>query len=173
MYFAFCTLRLNLSMRKGPVPKRELEPDVRYDSVLVSRFINYVMQRGNKSMARKIVYGALGEAEKKLGKSALEVMDKVIQNAGPEQEVRSRRVGGANYQIPYPVKADRKITLAYRWIIQSARNKKGKSMQQKLTQELLETYNNTGAAVKKKDDIHRMAAANKAFAHFAWGKRKV
>lgn len=155
-------------MRTGAVKKRKIEPDIKYNSVLVAKFINYVMRKGKKTIARKIVYGALENVEKELKKNALEILDQVIKNAGPEQELRSRRIGGANYQIPYPVKADRRITLALRWIIEAARSKKGKSMVDKLTEELIDAYNNTGAAVKKKSDTHRMADANKAFAHFAW-----
>lgn len=155
-------------MRRGPVPKRKVEPDIKYQSALVAKFVNYVMKDGNKVAARKIVYGALDEAEKKLGKPALEILDQVIRNAGPEMELRSRRIGGANYQIPYPVKAERKITLALRWIIDASRSKKGVPMTEKLTQEFIDAFNNTGVAVKKKIDTHRMADANKAFAHFAW-----
>lgn len=135
---------------------------------MVTRFINYVMDSGRKSAAKKIVYGALAHAEKKVNKPALEILDAVIKNAGPEQELRSRRVGGANYQVPHPVNADRRVTLAYRWIIAAAHSKKGKPMSEKLAQELIDAFNNTGIAVKKKTDTHKMADANKAFAHFAW-----
>ena len=126
------------------------------------------MRSGRKAIARRIVYDSLESAEKKLGKSPLEILEQVIKNAGPDQELRSRRIGGANYQIPYPVKQDRRITLALRWIIDAAKAKKGKPMDDKLTQELIDAFNNTGLAVKKKIDTHRMADANKAFAHFAW-----
>lgn len=155
-------------MRRGQVTKRKIEPDITHQSALVAKFINYVMKNGDKTKARKIVYGSLENAEKKLGKPALEVLDQVIRNAGPEQELRSRRIGGANYQIPYPVNTERKITLALRWIIEAAHSKKGQAMAIKLTQELIDAFNNTGAAVKRKTDTHRMADANKAFAHFAW-----
>lgn len=155
-------------MRRGQAPKRGVEPDIKHQSALVAKFINYVMREGRKITARKIVYQALENAEKKLGKGALEILDQVIRNAGPEQELRSRRIGGANYQIPYPVKAERRITLALRWIIGAAKSKKGQAMVEKLTQELIDAFNNTGVAVKKKIDTHRMADANKAFAHFAW-----
>ena len=155
-------------MRRGKVPKRKVEPDIIHQSALVAKFINYVMRNGDKTKARKIVYGSLGNAEKNLGKPALEVLDQVIKNAGPDQELRSRRIGGANYQIPYPVNSERKITLALRWIIEAARSKKGQPMEKKLTQELIDSFNNTGVAVKRKMDTHRMADANKAFAHFAW-----
>lgn len=155
-------------MRRGKVTKRKIEPDITHQSALVAKFINYVMKNGDKTKARKIVYGSLENAEKKLGKPALEVLDQVIRNAGPEMELRSRRIGGANYQIPYPVNAERKITLALRWIIGAAHSKKGQAMAVKLTQELIDAFNNIGAAVKRKTDTHRMADANKAFAHFAW-----
>ncbi|MEK7579850.1 MAG: 30S ribosomal protein S7 [Patescibacteria group bacterium] len=155
-------------MRRGNVPKRKIEPDIKYESGLAAKFVNYVMKDGNKTIARKIVYGALENSEKKLGKGALEILEQAIRNAGPEMELRSRRIGGANYQIPYPVKPERRITLALRWIIEAARAKSGQSMIEKLTQELADAYSNTGAAVKKKMDTHRMAEANKAFAHFAW-----
>ena len=135
---------------------------------MVTRFINYVMDSGRKSAAKKIVYGALAHAEKKVNKPALEILDVVIKNAGPEQELRSRRIGGANYQVPHPVNVDRRVTLAYRWIIDAARSKKGKPMSEKLAQELIDAFNNTGIAVKKKTDTHKMADANRAFAHFAW-----
>ncbi|MBI2003472.1 MAG: 30S ribosomal protein S7 [Parcubacteria group bacterium] len=155
-------------MRRGQAPKRKIEPDIRHESALVAKFINYIMKEGQKAIARKIVYDSLVNAEKKLGKPALEVLDQVIRNAGPELELRSRRIGGANYQIPYPVKPERRVTLALRWLISAARTKKGQPMVDKLTQELIDAFNNTGAAVKKKIDTHRMADANKAFAHFAW-----
>lgn len=154
--------------RKGPVKKRERDPDIKYQSVLISQLINYVMRKGNKSAAFKIVYGALESAGKKLNKGELEVLEQVIINAGPQLELRSRRIGGANYQIPYEVRGDRKITLAFRWIIKAAKSRKGKPMAEKLAQELIDAYNNTGTAVKKKSDTHRMAEANRAFAHFAW-----
>lgn len=155
-------------MRRGPVKKREIKPDLKYQSVLVAKFINYVMRKGKKDIARKIVYKSLENAERELGKNALDILDQVIQNAGPDQELRSRRVGGANYQVPYPVKPDRKITLALKWVIEAAKSKKGKPMFEKLCRELIDAYNNTGTAVKKKNDVHKMAEANKAFAHFAW-----
>ncbi len=155
-------------MRKGQAPKRTIEPEVKYQSALVAKFVNYIMREGRKAVARKIVYGALENAEKKINKNALEILDQVIRNAGPELELRSRRIGGANYQIPYPVKPDRRVTLALRWLIEAAKSKKGKPMVDKLTQELIDAFNNTGLAVKKKTDTHRMADANKAFAHFAW-----
>ncbi len=155
-------------MRRGQAPKRTVEPDIKHQSVLVAKFVNYIMRSGEKTIAQDIVYDALENAQKKLNKNSLEILEQVIRNAGPEQELRSRRIGGANYQIPYPVKPERKVTLALRWIIEAAKSKKGQPMVEKLTNELIDAFNNTGAAVKKKMDTHRMADANRAFAHFAW-----
>ena len=126
------------------------------------------MQHGKKTVAMKIVYDALELAEKKLNKPALEVFEQAMQNAAPNMELKSRRIGGANYQVPIEVRPERKVALAMRWIIDSARSGKGKPMAEKLSEELVNAFNNTGGAVKKKADTHRMAEANKAFAHFAW-----
>ena len=134
----------------------------------MASFINKIMQNGKKNIAEKIVYGALEKAEKKIGKPAMEIFNIVIDNAGPQLELKSRRIGGANYQVPYEVKGDRKTTLAFRWIIEAARKGKGKPMVDKLVEEMINAFNNTGVAVKKKQDTHKMADANKAFAHFAW-----
>jgi small subunit ribosomal protein S7 len=154
---------------RRPIKRRQpLEPDRKYGSILVAGFINKIMQNGKKNIAEKIVYGALEKAEKKIGKPALEVLDMVIENAGPQLELKSRRIGGANYQVPYEVKGERRTMLALRWIIEATRNGKGKPTEDKLAEELMNAFNNTGTAVKKKQDTHRMADANKAFAHFAW-----
>ena len=126
------------------------------------------MYSGKKAIAMKIVYGALERSEKKLNKPAMEILDQVIANAGPQMELKSRRIGGANYQVPIEVKPERKTTLAIRWIVDSVRGQKGKSTEEKLADELMNAFNNTGGAVNKKMDVHRMAEANKAFAHFAW-----
>ena len=126
------------------------------------------MESGKKSIANKIVYGALEKAEKTLGKPAMDVLQQAFDNAAPSMELKSRRIGGANYQVPIEVKPERRTTLAIRWIINSARSAKGKAMQEKLAEEIINAFNNTGGAVKKKADTHRMAEANKAFAHFAW-----
>lgn len=126
------------------------------------------MLEGRKSAATKIVYGALEIAEKKVVKSALEVLEQAVANAGPDLELKSRRIGGANYQVPIEVRPERKMTLAIRWIVDVVRNQKGKPAKEKLAEEFINAYNNTGGAVKKKLDTHRMADANKAFAHFAW-----
>lgn len=155
-------------MRKAIKKRSPVEPDRKYSSVLVAGFINKVMQCGKKNIAERIVYGALEKAEKKIGKPAMDVIGVIIENAGPQLELKSRRIGGANYQVPYEVKGDRRTTLALRWIIDAARKGKGKPMEEKLAEELINAFNNTGNAVKKKLDTHKMADANKAFAHFAW-----
>ena len=135
---------------------------------MVAKLINKIMREGKKSAAMKIVYGALEIAEKKIGKPALDVLSQAMDNAGPNMELKSRRIGGANYQVPIEVRPERKVALALRWIIDSSRSGKGKAMKDKLAEEIINAYNNTGGAVKKKLDTHRMADANKAFAHFAW-----
>lgn len=155
-------------MRKPIKKKIIVEPDYKYTSLLVAKLINKIMQGGKKSVAEKIVYGALERAEKELKKPAMELLDAALDNAGPQLELKSRRIGGANYQVPYEVRGERKVTLAIRWIIGASRSQKGKPMEVKLGQEIINAYNNTGVAVKKKMDTHRMAEANKAFAHFAW-----
>jgi small subunit ribosomal protein S7 len=155
-------------MARRKVKKRIIEPDLVYSNVTVSRFINQVTRKGKKSVAKKIVYGAFDIIKKTTQKDPLETFEKALQNAGPLLEVRSRRIGGANYQVPVEVKGDRRITLAMRWLIQGAKNKKGKPMKEKLAQELIDAANNQGWAVKKKQDTHKMAEANRAFAHFAW-----
>ena len=155
-------------MRKPIKKKNILEPDYKYSSLLVTKLINKIMQRGKKSIAEKIVYRALEHAEKELGRPALEVLDAALNNAGPQLELKSRRIGGANYQVPHEVRGERKLALAIHWIIGASRSQKGKPMQIKLAQEIINAHNNTGAAIKKKMDTHRMAEANKAFAHFAW-----
>ncbi|MEK7616138.1 MAG: 30S ribosomal protein S7 [Patescibacteria group bacterium] len=155
-------------MRRKVTKRKVAEPDATYSSVLVAQLINKMMYAGKKTVAERIVYGALKQAADQLKKPALEVLDAAMENAGPKVELRSRRIGGANYQVPYEVTPERRMTLAVRWIITSARGVKGKPMQQKLAEELINAVNNTGNAVKKKLDTHRMADANKAFAHFAW-----
>jgi small subunit ribosomal protein S7 len=156
-------------MRRKRKIKKTITPDPKYDNALVAKFINYLMKSGKKSVAQKIFYKALGIVGKSVkGKDVLEVFDQAIKNVSPLVEVKSRRIGGAHYQIPREVRGERKTTLAIRWIIQIARDKKGKPMSQKIAEELLDAFKNTGAAVKKKEDTHRMAEANKAFAHFSW-----
>lgn len=155
-------------MRRKLKKKITIEPDTKYSSLLVAKFINKTMLEGKKTIARKIVYQALEKLEKETGKPALEALDLAISNAGPQLELKSRRIGGANYQVPIEVKGERKTTLALRWIMEAARKVKAKPMAEKLAVELINAANNTGSAVKKKIDTHKMAEANKAFAHFAW-----
>jgi len=147
--------------------KREWRPDLRYKSETLTRFINAVMWDGKKDVARKVVYDALDKV-KKDGGEPLEVFETAIRNVSPLMEVRSRRVGGANYQVPREVPQQRRLALAFRWLITGARNKKGKPMAVKLAEELMLAAKNEGEAFKKKEDMHRMAESNKAFAHFAW-----
>ncbi len=155
---------------RRPVKNRNIpQPDSIYGSVKLSRFINYVMLDGKKETARKLVYGALEIIkEKSGGKEPIEVFEAALKNAGPVTEVRSRRVGGANYQVPVEVRPERQQALAMRWIVGAARSKKGGNMDQFLATELMLAANNDGEAVKKKENVHKMAEANKAFAHFAW-----
>lgn len=155
-------------MRKRQAPKRIRKPDRIYNDVLLGRFINSVMRRGLKRKAENIVYGALNLIREKLNTEPLEVFKKAIQNVEPSLEVRSRRVGGSNYQVPTEVRPERRKALAIKWILTYAREKSGRSMSEKLAGELIAAANNEGSAVKKKEDVHRMAEANKAFAHFRW-----
>ena len=154
---------------RRPIKKEHiLEPDLKHSSLLVAQIINNVMQDGKKAVATRIVYNALDLIEEKTKKPSLEVLQSAIDNAGPSMALKSRRIGGANYQVPVEVKPERKMTLAIRWIIEAARAGKGKAMEEKLAEEIMNALNNTGGAVKKRNDTHRMAEANKAFAHFAW-----
>jgi len=156
-------------MRRPLKKKRTLSPDYKYNSAKVEKFINYVMKDGEKSVARKIVYGAFDVVkEKTKNDNPLEIFDQALKNVGPTTEVRPRRIGGANYLVPREVKAERKIALAMRWILDASRSGKGRPMYAKLADELIAASKNEGAAVTKKINIHKMADANKAFAHFAW-----
>lgn len=156
-------------MRRKKKIKKTIQPDFRYDSVLVAKFINHLMRGGKKSTAQRVFYGALEILrEKKKDQEPLEVFEKAVKNASPILEVKSRRIGGANYQVPREVRGERKIALAFRWLIKAARTRKGKPMAEKLAEELIEASQNTGAAIRKKQDTHRMAEANKAFAHFGF-----
>ena len=148
--------------------KHPRRPDSEYNSEAISRFINTVMLDGKKDTARKVVYDALTIISKGGEVDALETFETAIRNVSPLMEVRSRRVGGANYQVPREVPQQRRVSLAYRWLINAARARKGKPMAQKLADEIMLAVNNEGSAIKKKDDMHRMAESNKAFAHFAW-----
>jgi small subunit ribosomal protein S7 len=157
---------------RRPVHNRNIvQPDQKYSSMLVSKLINYIMHDGKRSLAAGIVYGALDKAAQVAGKPALEVLDVAIANAGPTMELKSRRVGGANYQVPVEVRPERRVQLALRWMIDAARGGKGKAMEDKLAAEFAAAYKNEGNAVKKKADMHRMAEANRAFAHLSWGRK--
>lgn len=155
-------------MRRKLKNKIELTPDRVYNSVKVSKFINYVMERGKKNTARKIVYGAFDIIKEKEKTDPLEVFEAAIQNVGPTMEVRSRRVGGAAYQIPREVRAERRLSLAIRWILGASQSGKGRPMHKKLADELILASKNEGEAIKKRENVHKMADANKAFAHFSW-----
>lgn len=154
--------------RKGFVRPRKLSPDPVYKSVLVHKLINKVLLCGKKSKAEKIVYNALDIAAQKTKKAPLEVLEQAVHNIMPHVEVKSRRVGGATYQVPVEVRTERKSALALRWMVGYSRKRKGKSMAEKLAAELVDAVNNTGLSVKKREDTHRMAEANKAFAHYRW-----
>jgi small subunit ribosomal protein S7 len=152
--------------RKGRIPPRQINPDPVYGSELLQRFINRLMLDGKKIKAEQIVYGALDIAAKKVDDEPLNVFNKVIENIMPAMEVRPRRVGGQNYQVPMDVRPERRRTLALRWLVTLSRKRSGKSMIDKLAAEFVDAYNNTGSAVKKKEDTHKMADANKAFSHY-------
>ena len=158
-------------MRRKVKVKRTLKPDIMFGSTKVEKFINYVMERGKKNAARKIVYGAFDEVKKITKEEALEVFESAIRNVGPQMEIRSKRVGGANYQVPHEVRPERRQALAFRWIIEAASSKKGRPMHLKLADELVAAHKNEGEAIKKRENVHKMAEANRAFAHFA-GPRK-
>lgn len=154
--------------RKGYVPKRDVLPDPIYNSKLVTKIINTIMLDGKKGTAQSILYSAFEIVEKKVGKSPIEVFNQAMNNVMPIIETRSRRVGGQNYQVPVEVKPNRKQALGLRWIIQYARLRNENTMAERLAKEIMDAANNQGASVKKRDDTHRMAEANKAFAHYRW-----
>lgn len=154
--------------RKGNVPKREVLPDPVYGSVVVAKLINSIMLDGKKGTAQAIVYDAFEKINEVTGEEALEVFERAMNNIMPVLEVKARRVGGANYQVPVEVRADRRQTLALRWLTKYTRARGEKTMSEKLAKELMDAANNTGASVKKKEDTHKMAEANKAFAHYRW-----
>ncbi len=154
-------------MRGKKAKQRVVAADPKYGSVTLARFINTLMERGKKTVAQKIVYTALATMSEKAKKDGLKVFEEALNTVRPQVEVRTRRVGGANYQVPMPVRGERQNALAFRWIIGAARNKKGQPMAQKLATVLYEASQGLGDAIKKRDDVHRMAEANKAFAHFA------
>ena len=146
---------------------RGIKPDYKYNNVIVSRFINNIMKAGKKDVARKVVYGCFDIIKERTKKDPLEVFDEAINKVAPVLEVKSKRVGGATYQVPVEVRGDRRIQLAFRWIITAAKSRKGKPMADKLADEFIDIINGTGAAIKKRDDVQKMAEANRAFAHFA------
>jgi small subunit ribosomal protein S7 len=154
--------------RRREVSKRDILPDPKFGSTQITKFVNMIMQCGKKSTAEAIMYKALDSISEKGKGESLEVLDHALENVSPMVEVKSRRVGGATYQVPVEVRADRRVTLAMRWIIDAARKRGEKSMQLKLAGELMDASENRGSAVKKREDTHRMAEANKAFAHFRW-----
>jgi small subunit ribosomal protein S7 len=154
--------------RHGKIPKRKISPDPIYGSVTVQKFINKMMMQGKKSKAETIIYSAMELVSEKLKKSPLEVFEKALKNITPFMEVKPRRVGGSTYQVPIEVAPERGEALAMKWVRQFSRSRSGKSMVDKLSAELMDAYNGTGNAMKKKEDTHRMAEANKAFAHFRW-----
>lgn len=155
-------------MRKKRNYKREHAPDIVHKNIAIGRFINYVMRNGKKAVAEKIVYSAFAAIEKKHKQNPVDIFTKALENISPLVEVASRRVGGANYQVPRPVRPERQYMLAARWIIEGAKAKKGRPMAEKIADELIAASKNEGAAIKKKLDMHRMAEANRAFAHFGW-----
>ena len=154
--------------RKGHVPKRKVLPDPLYNSPIVTRLINNIMLDGKKGVAQDILYGAFNRIEKVTGRPALDVFNDALANITPQLEVRARRVGGANYQVPVEVRPERKMTLVLRWLTQYARLRKEKTMEDRLANEIMDAANGSGASVKKRDDVHRMAESNKAFAHYQW-----
>ena len=154
--------------RRREADKRQILPDPKYNDLLVARFINNLLKQGKKSIAEGIFYGALEVVGEKTNEDPVKVFKKAIENTSPRLEVKSRRVGGATYQVPVEVKDSRRAALSIRWMIQNAKSRSGKSMSEKLTGEIIDAYNNVGGTIKKKEDVHRMAEANKAFAHYRW-----
>ncbi len=154
--------------RKGPVTRRDVLPDPIYKSKLVTRLINRIMVDGKRGVAQTILYNAFELVKERSGNDPMEVFDQALKNIMPVLEVKARRVGGANYQVPIEVKPERRTTLGLRWLVSYARNRGEKTMEERLAYEILDAANNTGAAVKKREDTHKMAEANKAFAHYRW-----
>ena len=154
--------------RKGPAPKRVLPPDTVFGSRLVYRFINKLIKGGKKSVAERIFYGALQDVGETTGRNPLDVLQQAMRNVLPQVEVRGRRVGGATYQVPLEVRADRQVALAIRWLISNARERPERTMRERLANELAEASQNQGGAVRRREEMHRMAEANKAFAHYRW-----
>lgn len=158
-------------MRRKVNYNRDLKPDLIYNSTNVEKLINYIMQEGKKNTARKVVYDAFKKVEDKLKTSPVEIFESALKNVAPQMEVRSKRIGGANYQVPHEVRPERRLALSLRWIIEAAKSKKGSPMSERLANELVSAFNNEGEAVKKRENVHKMAEANRAFAHFAWANR--
>lgn len=154
--------------RKGPVAKRDVLPDPIYNSKLITRFINKIMIDGKRGKAESILYSAFEIVKERSGKDPMEVFDQALKNVMPVLEVRARRVGGSNYQVPIEVRPERRTTLALRWIVNYARLRGEKTMEERLANEILDAANNTGASVKRREEVHKMAEANKAFAHYRW-----
>ena len=154
--------------RRSGVPKRDVLPDPVYNSKVITKLVNQIMYDGKRGTAQKIVYGAFELVENKLGQSAIDVFNKALENVMPVLEVKARRVGGSTYQVPLEIKGYRRHTLGIRWLVLYARNRGEKTMKEQLAGEIMDAYNNSGNAVKKKEDTHRMAEANKAFAHYRW-----
>jgi small subunit ribosomal protein S7 len=154
--------------RRNRPAKREIAPDIKYNSVLVSQFVNKLMTRGKKSTAQHVLYDALDIIEVRTRRPGLEVFEQALRNATPILEVKPRRVGGATYQVPVEVRPDRRISLAIRWLVGAARKRSGKTMAEKLASELMDAANNTGTTIKRREDTHKMAEANRAFAHYRW-----
>ncbi len=156
-----------LFMRGKRAPKRKIKPDPKYNRTDIAKFINYIMRRGKKTIAQKIVYGAFDIIKERTKKDGVQIFQQAVKKVGPTVEVRGRRIGGANYQIPFPVRDQRRFTLACRWMIEAAKNTKGKPMKEKLAEILIQSAKGEGPAVKKRQDVQKMAEANRAFAHFA------
>jgi small subunit ribosomal protein S7 len=154
-------------MRGKPAPKRKIEPDIKYNDAEVAKFINYIMKKGKKSVAQKIVYGSFDIIKEETKQDPRHIFHKALKRVSPLVEVRGKRVGGSNYQVPFQVRGERRFALGCRWLINAAKARKGKAMQNKLAAEITDAVNGEGAAVKKRDDVHRMAESNKAFAHFS------
>ena len=154
-------------MRGKQAPKRKIEGDIRYNDTDVAKFINYIMQRGKKTVAQSIIYGAFDIIKDKTKQDPRHVFNKALKKISPLLEVRGRRVGGANYQIPYQVRGERRFTLGSRWLIEAAKDRKGKPMREKLADEIIAASQGEGAAIKKRETVHKMAESNRAFAHFA------
>ena len=154
--------------RKGPPPRRELLPDPVYKSVLVTQFVNNILERGKRSLAERIVYQALEQVGQKMEAEPLTILKRAVENTKPQLEVRSRRVGGATYQVPVEVRPPRATTLSIRWLVGNSSNRREKSMSQKLAAELMDAANGVGATVKRREDLHKMAESNRAFAHYRW-----